>query len=46
MVIDWYVAKFETERMLDASEAWLKPSDDIKKIGQVQVVGLAARRKF
>ncbi len=45
-IIDWCVTKFGKERILDASEVWVKPSDDLRNIGEAQVSGSAGRRKF
>jgi hypothetical protein len=45
-VFKWCADKFGTEKMADASEAWVKPSDDIKKMGEGQVSGEDGRRKF
>jgi len=45
-VIDKCVEKFGTGRMEDASQAWVQPSDDIRKMGEDQVSGDAGRRKF
>jgi hypothetical protein len=44
--IKWCKQKFGTEMVADASEAWVKPSDEIKQMGQEQVSGTAGRRKF
>lgn len=40
------VEKFGIQRIRDATNAWVKSSDDIKKIGEAQVSGAAGRRKF
>lgn len=45
-VIEWCVDKFGTAKMVDASSAWVKPSDEIKKMGEDQVSGDSGRRKF
>jgi hypothetical protein len=45
-VLKWCSEKFGTEKMVDASEAWVKPSDDIKKMGEGQVSGSEGRRNF
>ncbi|ATZ51968.1 hypothetical protein BCIN_07g05080 [Botrytis cinerea B05.10] len=45
-VIEWCVNKFGTSRMIDASSAWVKPSDEIKKMGEDQVSGDSGKRKF
>jgi hypothetical protein len=45
-LIDDGVTKFGMDRALDASEAWETPSDDIKKIREAQVSGVAGRRNF
>jgi len=36
------VEKFEKKRMEDMSQAWAKPGDGIKKMGEDQVSGAAA----
>jgi len=46
MVVDWCVRKFGTDNMEDAAVAWVKPSDDIRAMGEDQVSGGAGRRKF
>ncbi|KAF5874260.1 uncharacterized protein Bfra_004267 [Botrytis fragariae] len=45
-VIEWCVNKFGTSKMIDASSAWVKPSDEIRKMGEDQVNGDSGRRKF
>jgi hypothetical protein len=45
-VFKWCSEKFGTDKMVDASEAWVKPSDDIKRMGEGQVSGSGGRRKF
>jgi hypothetical protein len=45
-VFKWCAEKFGTEKIVDASKAWVKPSDDIKQIGEDQVSGNTGRRKF
>lgn len=45
-VIAWCDRKFSHEPWLDASEAWVRPSDKIQKIGQEMVTGNAGFRKF
>ncbi|ESZ89955.1 hypothetical protein SBOR_9664 [Sclerotinia borealis F-4128] len=45
-VIEWCVNKFGTSKMVDASSAWVRPSDGIKKMGEDQVSGDSGRRKF
>ncbi|KAJ8071525.1 hypothetical protein OCU04_001840 [Sclerotinia nivalis] len=45
-VIEWCVNKFVTGRMVDASSAWVKPNEEIRKMGEDQVSGGSERRKF
>ncbi|KAI9752666.1 MAG: hypothetical protein M1815_000370 [Lichina confinis] len=45
-VIGWCDKKFGHEPWLDASDAWVRPSDKIRKIGQDMVTGGAGFRKF
>ncbi|KAG4026857.1 hypothetical protein MFRU_035g00090 [Monilinia fructicola] len=45
-IIKWCVSKFGTARMMDASSAWVRPSEEIKKMGEDQVSGDSGRRKF
>ncbi|KAF7872499.1 hypothetical protein EAF04_003420 [Stromatinia cepivora] len=45
-VIEWCVNKFGTGRMVDASSAWVKHSDELRKMGEDQVSGGSGRRKF
>jgi hypothetical protein len=45
-VLEDCVRKFGTGRMQDASEAWVQPSDEIRKMGEDQVSGSSGRRKF
>lgn len=45
-VIEWCVDKFGTAKMVDASSAWVKPNDEIKKMGEGQVSGDSGRREF
>lgn len=40
------VELFGTERMQDASEAWVRPSENIRRMGQDQVHGSSGRREF
>lgn len=45
-VLDWCAETFGTERMQDASAAWVKSSDENKEIGQKQMMGGEGHRKF
>lgn len=45
-VIEWCVDMFGTGRMVDASSAWVKPNEEIRKMGEDQVSGGSGRRKF
>jgi len=45
-VVQWCIGKFGTERMADATEAWVKNSEEIRKIGEDQVSGDGGRRNF
>lgn len=42
----WCVQRFGTHKMEDASSAWVKASDEIRKIGEDQVNGNSGRRNF
>ncbi|PQE29834.1 gtp-binding sey1 protein [Rutstroemia sp. NJR-2017a WRK4] len=42
----WCVERFGTHKMVDASSAWVKASDEIRKMGEDQVNGDSGRRKF
>ncbi|KAB8301184.1 hypothetical protein EYC80_003078 [Monilinia laxa] len=45
-IVEWCVSKFGTARVMDASSAWVRPSEEIKKMGEDQVSGDSGRRKF
>ncbi|RAL66355.1 hypothetical protein DID88_006024 [Monilinia fructigena] len=45
-IIEWCASKFGTARMMDASSAWVRPSEEIRKMGKDQVSGDSGRRKF
>ncbi|KAI9669225.1 MAG: hypothetical protein M1817_004720 [Caeruleum heppii] len=45
-VVSWCIVQFGTQPYEDATEAWVQPSDKIKKMGQDQVSGDAGRRQF
>lgn len=45
-VIDFCVKKFGTEKMADASDAWVRHSSDIRQMSEDQVSGNSGRRKF
>jgi hypothetical protein len=45
-VISYCIEKFGLEKWEDASEAWTKHSEDIRKIGEDQVSGDVGRRNF
>ncbi|KAM3078085.1 hypothetical protein ACMFMG_002613 [Clarireedia jacksonii] len=45
-ITHWCVQRFGTHKMEDASSAWVKPSDEIRQIGEDQVNGDSGRRKF
>jgi len=45
-VIKWCVEKFGIDSIEDATEAWVRPGDDIKKMGEDQVSGPDGRREF
>ncbi|KAI9647201.1 hypothetical protein NHQ30_003584 [Ciborinia camelliae] len=45
-IIEWCVDKFGTAKMVDASSAWIKPSDEIRRMGEGQVSGDSGTRKF
>jgi len=45
-VIKWCVEKFGMDSIEDATEAWVRPGDDIKKMGEDQVSGPDGRREF
>lgn len=45
-VVEWCVEKFGSERWVDASEAWVKNSEEIQKMSDDQVNGDSGRRKF
>jgi len=42
----WCVQSFGIHKMEDASSAWVKASDEIRKMGEDQVNGDSGRRKF
>lgn len=46
VVVGWCVERFGTDRMLDATSAWVKNSEEIHKMSDDQITGDAGRRKF
>jgi hypothetical protein len=45
-LLGWCMRKFGTEGILDAKKVWVRPSEEIAKMGQDQVSGEGGRRKF
>ncbi|KAF8536924.1 hypothetical protein BDD12DRAFT_888850 [Trichophaea hybrida] len=45
-VLEWCVDKFGTDRMVDASSMWVRPSEKIKSMGEGQVTGDQQRGVF
>ncbi|GAB7354838.1 hypothetical protein MBLNU459_g5218t1 [Dothideomycetes sp. NU459] len=45
-LMDWCVAEFGTERVPDATAVWVRPSDEIKDIGNKMTTGGEGHRKF
>jgi hypothetical protein len=46
LVMEYCEKKFGTEKMVDASSAWVKNSDEIRQMGEDQVSGDSGQRKF
>lgn len=46
VLLKWCEDKFGTERMLDAREAWVRPGEEVRKMGEGQVSGDDGRRTF
>lgn len=46
MLLQWCVDRFGTERVVDASEAWVRPSQEIRDIGNKMTTGGEGYRKF
>lgn len=45
-IIQWCVDRFGTQTIKDASIAWVKPTQEIKKAGEDQITGNTGRRNF
>lgn len=45
-VLEWCKSKFGTEKMVDASSAWVKDSEEVQKMSNDMVSGDKGHRKF
>jgi hypothetical protein len=45
-VIGWCEKKFGKDRWVDASAAWVRPDEKIKRMGEEQVSGMKGMRRF